>query len=122
MKFILDENLPPSLVEKLKSIGYESYHVNEVGYSNTADSKIAALAKRENAVILTHDTDFGTIMALNEDDKPSIILFRWQTISVNSLFLFLEEYLPQLEIDLEKGSFIVVDDNKIRVRTLPLVK
>jgi predicted nuclease of predicted toxin-antitoxin system len=122
MKFILDENMPPSLVSKLKSLGYETYHVNEIGFSNTADSKITELAKRENSIIITHDTDFGTIMALNGDNKPSIILFRWQIISVNSLFLFLEEYLPQLELDLEKGSFIVVDDNKIRVRTLPLVK
>ncbi len=31
MTFLLDENLPPSLAEKLKFIGYQSRHVTEIG-------------------------------------------------------------------------------------------
>ena len=120
MKFLLDENLPPSLADKLKTIGYQARHVIEIGYNSTPDFKIAAFAAASGEIILTHDTDFGTILALTGNDKPSVILFRWQSIGVMSLFQFLEKHLPQLEEELDNGCFIAVDDNKIRVRPLPL--
>ena len=121
-EILSDENLPPSLAERLTSIGYESRHVIEIGYNNTPDFKITAFAASTGEIILTHDTDFGTILALTGTNKPSVILFRWELINVNNLFQFLEEYLPQLEKDLIKGSLIVVDHNKIRVRPLPFEK
>ena len=44
MRFLLDENLPPALAERLTSIGYEARHVIEIGYNNTPDFKITAFA------------------------------------------------------------------------------
>jgi predicted nuclease of predicted toxin-antitoxin system len=122
MKFLLDENLPPSLATKLKSIGYETRHVQEIEYNNTSDIKITDFAESSGEIILTHDTDFGTILALSGREKPSVILFRWQVITVQNMFDFLEKYLPELEGELSKGSLILVDENKIRIRSLPLQK
>jgi predicted nuclease of predicted toxin-antitoxin system len=122
MKFLLDENLPPSLAIKLKSIGYVARHIQEIGYNNTSDIKITDFAESSGEIILTHDTDFGTILALSGREKPSVILFRWQVITVQNMFEFLEKYLPELEIELFKGSLILVDENKIRIRSLPLQK
>lgn len=120
MKFLLDENMPPSLAHKLKSIGYETRHVIEIGYNSTADFKIAELAASTGEIIITHDTDFGTILALSGANKPSVILFRWQIISLHTVFQFLEKYLIELENDLNQGCLIAVDDNKMRIRPLPL--
>ena len=122
MKFLLDENMPPSLALKLQSIGYKARHVIEIGYNSTADFKIANLAASTGEIIITHDTDFGTILALSGNDKPSVILFRWQIITLSSVFQFCEKHLPALESDLKQGCLIVVDDNKMRVRQLPLKK
>jgi predicted nuclease of predicted toxin-antitoxin system len=122
MKFLLDENMPPSLAKKLNSSGFEARHVVEIGYHSTPDFKIAALAAATGEIIITHDTDFGTILALSEANKPSVILFRWQIITVETVFVFLIKYLPNLETDLNKHALIIVDDNKIRVRLLPLKK
>ena len=44
MRFLLDENISPSLAGLLKNIGYEARHVIEVGYNSTPDFKIAAFA------------------------------------------------------------------------------
>jgi predicted nuclease of predicted toxin-antitoxin system len=120
MKFLLDENMPPSLANKLKSIGYETRHVIEIGYQSTPDFKIADLAVSTGEIIITHDTDFGTILALSGANKPSVILFRWQIINLASVFQFLENRLTEFELDLNQGCLIVVDNNKIRVRILPL--
>ena len=72
--------------------------------------------------MITHDTDFGTILALTGSARPSVILFRWQAISAQRLFSFLTEYLPQLSESLVAGALVVVDEQKIRVRTLPLLQ
>lgn len=122
MKFLIDENMPPSLANKLKSIGYEARHVIEIGYQSTPDFKIAELAALTGEIIITHDTDFGTILALSNSEKPSVILFRWQIISLNTVFQFLEKHLLVLENDLNQGCLVAVDDNKMRIRLLPLKK
>ncbi len=76
MKFLLDENISPALAGLLKSIGYEARHVIEVGYNSTPDFKIAAFAVTTGEIIVTHDTDFGTILALTGQNRPSVILIR----------------------------------------------
>jgi predicted nuclease of predicted toxin-antitoxin system len=121
MKFLLDENMPPSLVGLLLSAGHEARHVIEIGYNNTPDFKITEFAATSGEVIITHDTDFGTILALTGKSRPSVILFRWQTITSLSVFQFFQQYLPKLTESLSNGALVVVDERKIRVRTLPLM-
>jgi predicted nuclease of predicted toxin-antitoxin system len=86
MKFLLDENMPPSLSRLLQNAGYEARHVNEIGYNNTPDFKISEFAAISGEIIITHDTDFGTILALTGSERPSVVLFRWKTISAQSVF------------------------------------
>ena len=120
MTFLLDENLPPSLCLKLKNIGFEARHVNDIGFNGTPDFKIAELAAQTGEIILTHDTDFGTILALTGVNKPSVILFRWEIITSQNLFEFLEKHLAELKDDLEVGCLVVVEQNRMRIRSLPL--
>lgn len=120
MKFLLDENIPPSLANLLKNIGFEARHVNEIGYNNTPDFKISDFAATSGEIIITHDTDFGTILALTGNARPSVLLFRWQAISAQIVFQFLEEYLPQFTENLSAVALVVVDEKKIRIRELPL--
>lgn len=121
MKFLLDENIPPSLVGLLQGAGIEARHVIEIGYNNTQDFKITEFASSSGEVIITHDLDFGTILALTGKNRPSVVLFRWQTITAFSVFQFLFKHLPQLEENLLQGALIVVDEHKVRVRVLPLL-
>lgn len=122
MKFLLDENIPPSLVLLLKKEGHEARHVVEIGYNNTPDFKISSFAAGTNEVILTHDTDFGTILALSGDNRPSVILFRLQVARTADFMNILNKYLPQIESALETGALVIIDDNKIRIRSLPLLR
>lgn len=120
MRFLLDENIPPSLALLLQSIGHEARHVNQIGYNNTPDFKIADFAANSGDAIITHDTDFGTILALSGNERPSVVLFRWQTISAQRIFQFFEAYLSKFSEELSAGALVIVDENKIRIRTLPL--
>ena len=97
MKFLLDENIPPSLATLLKNAGHEARHMVEIGYTSTPDFKISAFAAQSGEIILTHDTDFGTILALSGDNKPSVILFRLQATSNLAYINLLENILKHLK-------------------------
>lgn len=120
MKFLLDENIPPSLVLHLRAAGYEVRHVALEGLRAFSDFTIAEAAILNSEIIITHDTDFGTILALTGQDKPSVILFRWQKAAVEDFVQFLKKHGQYLKEPLENGALIVVDEEKIRIRSLPL--
>jgi predicted nuclease of predicted toxin-antitoxin system len=120
MRFLLDENIPPSLAALLKKIGHEARHVVEIGYTSAPDFKISAFAAQSGEIILTHDTDFGTILALSGDSKPSVILFRLQATNNLTYIHLLEEHLLEFADNLLSGALVVIDEEKIRVRMLPI--
>lgn len=120
LSFLLDENLPPSLVILLNQLGYPARHVVEIGYVNTDDSVILKFAEQSGEVILTHDTDFGTLLALNQNDRPSVILFRLEQLSAKILFNLIESNLPVLEKELASGAIVIIEENSIRIRKLPI--
>jgi len=41
-----------------------------------SDRELLLLAARENRVIVSGDTDFGTLLAMSQGTSPSVILFR----------------------------------------------
>ena len=59
MKFIVDAQLPRTLVKRLKELGHDAKHTWGLEESNrTPDTDIARIADREQAVVITKDCDF----------------------------------------------------------------
>lgn len=52
MKFVIDMNLPPSWISKLKKSGFEAVHWSQVGKSSAKDSEIIAWAETSNFTVL----------------------------------------------------------------------
>ena len=63
MKILLDMNLSPALVQKLSSLTHTSIHWSEVGDARASDREIMAWAAENGYTVLTHDLDFGALLA-----------------------------------------------------------
>ena len=55
MKFLLDENIPPSLCDDLSKAGHETTHVHQSGLTGATDFEVVNFANEKQLCIITHD-------------------------------------------------------------------
>jgi predicted nuclease of predicted toxin-antitoxin system len=121
MKFLIDQALSPLLADRLKLVGYDVVHVRDYGMQKASDNEILSRADKEDRILLSADNDFGTILAQLQASKPSVIIFRGNLSRrpLRQIDLLLLN-LPQLQLSLEQGSIVVMEEGRIRVRSLPI--
>ena len=120
MKFVVDMNLSPAGCAPLCAEGWEAVHWSRVGNPRAADEEILSWAAREGRVVLTHDLDFGAILAVTRGRQPSVVQVRTQDVLPSGLASRLMPALRQVEPQLIAGALVVIDEMRYRIRILPL--
>ena len=87
-----------------------------------SDEVIFERAQHEQRVVVSADTDFGTLLALRRERSPSVVLFRHapQRRPAHQSEMLLAN-LEAIERDLSDGCIVVIEPDRIRVRGLPLI-
>ena len=120
MKILIDMNLSPRWVEAFRQRGWAAEHWSVVGDSRAPDAEVLAFARRQGFVLFTHDLDFGAILAAGGGDGPSVIQVRTEDVTPYASADLLCEVLTKHRAMLEAGALIVVQQDRLRIRLLPL--
>lgn len=121
MRLLLDENLSPAMSDFLIEAGHDVVHVRDRGLTSANDDVVLALALTEGRVLISADTDFGTLLARSGASKPSVVLIR-RAVGHRAAqqARLITDNLPVVQDDLESGAVVVLGEKTIRIRRLPI--
>jgi len=80
MRFLADMGISPNTVAFLRAQGHDAIHLLEVELERLTDPAILEKALQEECILLTHDLDFGELLAASKAQLPSVIIFRLQNM------------------------------------------
>jgi predicted nuclease of predicted toxin-antitoxin system len=120
MRFLADMGVAMRIVEWLRAQGHDVKHLREEGLQRMPDADIFLKAASESRILLTFDLDFGEILALSGERKVSVVLFRLHNTRTPHVIERLKLALAQSKTILVTGSVVVIEENRVRTRRLPL--
>jgi predicted nuclease of predicted toxin-antitoxin system len=120
VKLLIDMNLSAEWVAELAQHGWSAVHWSAIGDACAEDSILMSWARANDHVVLTHDLDFGTMLALTHATGPSVLQVRGPHVLPEDIGPLVIAALTQHDDALAGGALVVVDVKKSRVRVLPL--
>jgi predicted nuclease of predicted toxin-antitoxin system len=120
VSFLVDMPLSPGLAAWLRDQGYQAVHASEIDMSTAPDEMLLSYAKSNSMVVITADLDYPRLLALTQEEGPGTILFRGSNYSGEQCLVLLERVLKLIPIDELASSIIVVEQERIRRRRLPV--
>lgn len=121
MKFLLDENLSPVLRDLLIESGHDVIHVRDLQMAGSTDEEVITQAAALGRVLISADTDFGALLARTHAAEPSLILIRRAgNRRADEQSRLLTENLQAVSEDLKVGAVVVLGEDVIRIRRLPI--
>jgi predicted nuclease of predicted toxin-antitoxin system len=113
-------NLSPEWVRLFRQNGFDALHWSDIGPATAADEEVLQWARENQAVVFTHDLDFGILLAQTESSGPSVIQVRTQDVTPGHLGNLVLSVLSPHGAALAAGALITVDESRARVRILPI--
>jgi predicted nuclease of predicted toxin-antitoxin system len=122
MRLLIDNALSPQVAANLAEKGYDVVHVRDIGMQAAKDEEILERAGSDDRIIVSADTDFGTLLALRMADNPSFVLLRCSVHRPKVQMTILAANLPVVADALDEGAIVVIEDDRVRIRRLPIGK
>jgi len=117
----LDQGLPRSTVRELADRGIDAEHVGQIGMATASDGEILDAARDRDAVVVTLDADFHSLLAAAHATTPSVVRIRIEGLKGEGVAQIIERVVLSCQAELATGAAVSVSSRGIRIRLLPLV-
>ncbi len=122
LNLLLDMNIPPAWASRLQAAGHTAVHWRDLGALTATDAAILAHARLHGMVVLTHDLDFGDILAATAGEAPSVLQLRTGSLGFDKAGQQVLACLADHADALQRGALVTLDLQRARVRLLPLLR
>lgn len=121
MRFLVDQCLSADLASALADAGHDVIHLRDLEMQRAKDPEVLDLARSDRRILVSADTDFGTLLARTGATRPSVIPFRRTSgRHPSAQAALLLGNLAQITDAL--GSGAVLEEIRLRVRRLPIIE
>jgi len=117
MKFLLDENIPLTVLKSMQDSGYDAVSILEYA-GIKSDVDIIKTAAEEKRIVITFDRDFGELIFKAGHKSSGVIYLRFEPFNAKIISRHVSELLEEESIKFHK-SFVVLEKDKVRIRLLP---
>jgi len=106
MKFLVDAQLPPTLADWLKCMGYDATHALNYGEGKMSDRELHEVAIAEERILVSKDEDFFQL-ATRPGDRLRLLWLRMGNCRTRPLLRGLEKSWAAISAEFESGQRII---------------
>lgn len=119
LNLLLDQNVPVAAADWLRDHRPEWIvrHVNELGFEAQEDEFLFRWAQQQKAIVITYDEDFADARFYPLGRHCGVIRLRVWPTTVEATIAAMDQLLEQLPSSEWPDSLIIIDDQKIRIRS-----
>lgn len=114
MKFVADEGVDAPIVHYLRERGHLVWYVAEMA-AGVSDDTVLSLAREQDALLITNDKDFGSLVFQQRQVTSGVILLRLAGLTVVQKSQLVGQVVADYDAQLVK-AFTVVTPSRVRVR------
>jgi hypothetical protein len=115
MKIKLDQNLSQHLRGVLAEFSHDVDTVFDEGLSGASDTEVLAVAKSQDRLFFTLDTDFLDLKIYPPNSHSGVVVFRPPRQGALALMRFVRDFVRSTDLRRLNRSTTVVERRRIRV-------
>ncbi len=115
-RFLVDENLPRTLVVDLRQLGYLADHVYDLQMGGAKDPAVFAYAQSHGAILLTGDKDFSNVLAYPPPHAGIIVVEIPDTLEPEARKRAILRELSTLSGQSLDSTLAIIEPGRVRVR------
>lgn len=121
-RFLVDENLPSSLVRELIAAGFSAEHVREVGLGHVDDSIIFDYAQQHNLAIITIDKGLSSLLQYPPPHAGIVSVRPAEQVPIAERVRLILTGLHDVAaqgVTMLTNRIVIIMPGRVRVRSLP---
>jgi predicted nuclease of predicted toxin-antitoxin system len=115
-RFLTDENIPPSVIQYLKSKGLDVRAIREFVPAGSPDLEVITVARQEGRILLTFDKHFANILLYPLGTHVGIIRIRLHPPLIGDILDTLDNFFRNVDLNEIRGSLVILERDGFRIR------